>query len=176
MWEYAIRFMSVLRVLFVEVPLLIIGIFMLQTQSVVDWRTQTSFVATHCMFFVNIIGCTYVDIIMKRRKRKITLRNTIFVIGTGPVLACITYAPVSIYLFGFIWGKKALYDSNEVHDPSFITLVFFFLLQLGRLGQVLWIIVAPLLALKFLLCEINSQYILKQTTNHLQEEGDRHWH
>lgn len=176
MWEYAIRFMSVLRVLFLEVPLLIIGILILQAQSIIDWQKQTSFVATHCMFFVNIIGCTYVDMIMKKKKREITLRNTIFIIGTGPVLACITYAPVSIYLFGFIWGKTALYDTNKANTSSFTALVFFFLLQMGRCGQVLWIVVAPWLAFKFLVCEINSQRILARTANHIEEEGDRHSH
>ena len=173
MWERAVRFISVTRILFLEMPLLITEVFMLQSQSIVDWRNQNPFLATHCMFIVSLSISTCLDSVMKFRINNCKICSILTTLVIGYILACMAYAPVSIAMFGFTTEKVALVDFNDIIGGELHKNVLFILMRLGQTGQLFWIACTPALAIYFFVIQIYSKKISR--SNHFEEdEGGIH--
>ena len=158
-WERALTFISVMRILFLEMPLLTTEVFMLQSQTIVDWSTQNSFLATHCMFIVSIIVSTYFDIIIKLGMFKSKIWNIFTAAPMGYLLACMAYAPVSIAMFGVTVGKVAVVDFNGIVPGEFHKKVLSILMYVGRSGQAVWIGVPPVLSIYFFIIKMRLKQI-----------------
>ena len=158
-----IRLLSVPKALFLEMPLLIIEVFMMKSQGAIDQNKQISSLIVHSMFIINLsisiindifywVGKWYTTKRCRRRGRCCTptLKTVFFFllyVTVGVLAASIAYAPVSIAMIGGHWGRISQENYFGVIEKEYIKTWSKILIYLGYIGQIEWFLVVPLLTM-----------------------------
>lgn len=131
----SLRFISLITLIFLEIPLLIAEVSMLKARVVIDWNTQLWSLITHIVFVIQFFLTATIDYFCLVASSDRFSAN----ICAIPIIfaaACMAYTPVFLTITGF--KLTELTDLTEFEVEEHVERAFEILFLLGILGIFFW--------------------------------------